>query len=49
MLKNLTAFVDDVINGFLLYLFSVYILICQRPLDHGKGKRVPEKHQFLLY
>ena len=22
---------------------------CQHPLDHGKSKRVPEKHQFLLY
>ena len=22
---------------------------CQHPLDHGKGKRVPEKHLFLLY
>ena len=21
---------------------------CQHPLDHGKSKRVPEKHQFLL-
>ena len=23
--------------------------IAQRPLDHGKSTRVPEKHQFLLY
>ena len=22
---------------------------CQHPLDHGKSKRVPEKHLFLLY
>ena len=22
---------------------------CQHPLDHGKTKRVPEKHLFLLY
>ena len=22
---------------------------CQRPLDHQKSKRVPEKHLFLLY
>ena len=22
---------------------------CQHPLDHGKSKKVPEKHQFLLY
>ena len=22
---------------------------CQHPLDHGKNKRVPEKHLFLLY
>ena len=22
---------------------------CQNPLDHGKSKRVPEKHLFLLY
>ena len=22
---------------------------CQHPLDHRKGKRVPEKHLFLLY
>ena len=22
---------------------------CQHPLDNGKGKRVPEKHLFLLY
>ena len=22
---------------------------CQHPLDHGKRKRVPEKHLFLLY
>ena len=22
---------------------------CQHPLDHGKGKRVPEKHLLLLY
>ena len=22
---------------------------CQHPLDHGKSKRVPEKHVFLLY
>ena len=22
---------------------------CQHPLDHGKRKRVPEKHVFLLY
>ena len=22
---------------------------CQHPLDHQKSKRVPEKHQFLLY
>ena len=22
---------------------------CQHPLDHGKSKRVPEKHPFLLY
>ena len=24
-------------------------LNCQHPLDHGKSKRVPEKHRFLLY
>ena len=24
-------------------------LNCQHPLDHGKSKRVPEKHLFLLY
>ena len=24
-------------------------LYCQHPLDHGKSKRVPEKHLFLLY
>ena len=23
--------------------------IAQHPLDHGKSKRVPEKHLFLLY
>ena len=22
---------------------------CQHPLDHGKSKRVPEKHLFLLF
>ena len=22
---------------------------CQHPLDHGKSKRVPEKHLFMLY
>ena len=22
---------------------------CQHPLDHGKSKRVPEEHLFLLY
>ena len=22
---------------------------CQHPLDHGKSKRIPEKHLFLLY
>ena len=22
---------------------------CQHPLDHGKSKRLPEKHLFLLY
>ena len=31
--------------GFQIRTFT----ICQRPLDHQKGKRVPEKHLFLLY
>ena len=25
------------------------LFTCQHPLDHGKSKRVPEKHLFLLY
>ena len=30
------------------YLISKKRSNCQYPLDHGKNKRVPEKHLFLL-
>ena len=30
-------------------LHSICQQICQRPLDHGKSKRVPEKYLLLLY
>ena len=43
----------------LIYFFFSHLLIylrqrnqrsnCQHPLDHGKSKRAPEKHLFLLY
>ena len=28
---------------------SLYPSNCQHSLDHGKSKRIPEKHLFLLY
>ena len=30
-------------------ILCIEVSICQHPLDHGKSKRVPEKHLFLLY
>ena len=40
----------DQMKPALAHLLSFSIsLNCQHPLDHGKSKRVPEKHLFLLY
>ena len=37
-----------IIRGFQIKTIFKY-LYCQHSLDHGKSKRVPENHLFLLY
>ena len=55
MLKIIQAKLQQYVNRKLLGIQAVFRRQrnqrsnCQHPLDHGKSKRVPEKHLFLLY